>query len=162
VRIDVITDCFEHFHHHQSLIFGMEATNWSRQVLNMRRCTAVVNVIHVEFLKYQLNIRPRPRERGDSQSKARNLPNTFRIHIELRCLIRGFFASAGRTTLKTISKGWASCPKVGNGKVRDRISIPNVGENGSIERSQQQSQILCSCPGRLWPPHPKLWPPLLS
>ena len=158
----MITDRFENFHHHQSLIFGMEATNWSRQVLNMRRCTAVVNVIHVEFLKYQLNIRPQPRERGDSQSKARNLPNTFRIHIELRCLIRGFFASAGRTTLKTVSKGWASCPKVGNGKVRDRISIPNVGENGSIERSQQQSQILCSCPGRLWPPHPKLWPPLLS
>jgi hypothetical protein len=54
----------------------------------------------------------------------------------LRCLICGFFASAGRTTLKTVSKGWASCPKVGHGKVRDRISIPNVGENGSIERSQ--------------------------
>ena len=130
--LDVITDFYESFHHHQSLIFGLEATNWSRQVLNMRRCTAVVNEIRVEFLKYQLNIRPRPRERGDRQSKARNLPDTFRIQIELRCLIRGFFASAGRTTLKSVTRGWASWPKVGHGKVRDRIPIPNVGENGLL------------------------------
>ena len=77
-------------------------------VLNMHRCTAVVNEIRVEFLKFQPNIRPRPRERGDRQSKAGNLPDTFHIQIELRCLIRGFFASAGRTTLKSIIKYWAS------------------------------------------------------
>ena len=65
-------------------MFGLEATNWSRQVLNMCRCTAVVNVIRVELLKYQLNIRPRPRERGDRQSMAGNQPETFRIQIELR------------------------------------------------------------------------------
>ena len=104
----MITDCFKSFHHHQSLIFGLEATNWSRQVLNMCRCTAVVNEIRVELLKNQPNIRPRPRERGDRQSKARNSPDTFCIQIELRCLIRGFFASAGRTTLKSVIKGWAS------------------------------------------------------
>ena len=79
------------------------------------------------------NIRPRSRERGDRQSKARNLHNTFRIQIELRCLIRGFFASAGRTTLKSVIKGWA----VGHGKVRDRISIPNVGENGFVEHNRR-------------------------
>ena len=82
------------------------------------------------------NIRPQSRERGDRQSKARNLHNTFRIQIELRCLVRGFFGSAGRTRLIIVIKGWASWPEVGHRKVRDLISIPNVGENGFIERSQ--------------------------
>jgi hypothetical protein len=33
-------------------------------------------------------------------------------------------------------QGLGIVTEVGHGKVRDRISIPNVGENGFIERSQ--------------------------